>query len=141
LYNISVYRLYPEERPMKFENAAEIYRQRFETFRHLNQLRGQMLRIAVGVGSLALALGSSAKAAPAGWVIQIGGIVLIVLAAIIEQINESMRANHKVLNLVGKVVGDTTIPATFRRSTSVAFWVVVLLGLLGFGCLIWGARV
>lgn len=126
---------------MKPENAAEIYRQTFETFRHLNQLRGQMLRIAVGIGSLTLALGISSKTAPAGWVIQVSGIVLIVLGAIIEQINESMRANHKVLNLAGKAIGDTNIPENFRRCTSVAFWVSVLLGLFGVACLIWGARI
>lgn len=123
---------------MKFENAAEIYRQRFETFRHLNQLRGQMLRIAVGVSTLAIALGSSAKTAPDGWVLQVGGIVLIVLAAIIAQINETMRVNHRVLSSIGRAIGDTEIPDSFKRSTSVAVWVTGLLGLLGTACIIWG---
>ena len=39
---------------------AEVYRQRYETFRHLDRLRWQMLQIAVGIGSVVLAFGGDA---------------------------------------------------------------------------------
>lgn len=123
---------------MKPEFAIEVYRQRFETFRHLNRLRSQMLQIAVAIGTFSLAFGNSSSDAPEWWIVQIGGVLLIGLGAIIEQINASMRDNHKVLSIVARVVGDTAIPDSFSRVRSVAFWVTVLLGILGIGCILWG---
>ena len=42
---------------MATTEALEIYKQRYDTYRHLDKLRWQMFQIAVGSGSVVLAFG------------------------------------------------------------------------------------
>ena len=44
---------------MAEQENIEIYRQRYETFRHLDKLRWQMLQILVAIGSLNCSIGQS----------------------------------------------------------------------------------
>ena len=47
--------------------ALEIYKQRYETYRHLDRLRWQMLQIAVGVGSLRILAFARSGREPDWW--------------------------------------------------------------------------
>ena len=46
---------------MPTKEELEIYKQRYETYRHFDKLRWQMLQIAVGAGSVVLAFGGGFK--------------------------------------------------------------------------------
>lgn len=115
---------------MASESQTEVYRQRYETYRHLDKLRWQMLQIAVAAGSLSLALGRSSDTQPNWWVFVIVGLVLIVLGLVMERIRHGISMNNEVLREVGPAVGDNGIPplSTWRNSYSawVAFSIIGL---------------
>ena len=53
---------------MATPEQLEVYKQRYETFRHLDRLRWQMLQISVAVAPLIIAFGARTDAGPVWWV-------------------------------------------------------------------------
>jgi len=119
-------------------DQTEIYRQRYETFRHLDKLRWQMLQIAVATGSLSLALGRGAEAKPQGWVFVIAGLVLFVLALAMERIRYGITMNNIVLKEVGAAIGDHSIPPPSTSLSSYSAWVAYFVLTMGLCSIAYG---
>ena len=123
---------------MSAPEQAEIYRQRYETFRHLDKLRWQMLQIAVAAGSLSLALGRGTEAKPQGWVFVIVGLVLLVLGLAMERIRYGISMNNIVLKVAAAAIGDHAIPPPSTGLSSYSAWVAYIVVAMGVGSIAYG---
>lgn len=116
-------------------NQIEVYKQRYETYRHLDRLRWQMLQIAVGAGSLILAF-AGGDSEPAWWIFAAVGLLLIIFGSVMLRIGHGINMNGKVLSKAASAVGDVDIPSTSKRWKSVSFWVACVLIVLGSACVV-----
>ncbi len=116
-------------------NQIEIYKQRYETYRHLDRLRWQMLQIAVGAGSLILAF-AGGESEPDWWIFAAVGLLLIIFGSVMLRIGHGINMNSKVLSKAASAVGDVGIPPTSKRWKSVSFWVACVLIVLGSVCVV-----
>ena len=119
---------------MATTNQIEVYKQRYETYRHLDRLRWQMLQIAVGSGSLILAF-AGGDSEPDWWIFAAVGFLLIIFGSVMLRIGHGINMNGKVLSKAASAVGDVDIPPpTSKWCKSVSFWVACFLIVLGIGC-------
>ncbi|MCY4008033.1 MAG: hypothetical protein OXE84_14615 [Rhodobacteraceae bacterium] len=110
---------------------VEIYRQRYETFRHLDKLRWQMLQLLIAIGS-ATAIGLRfTKGTPEWWFCLLLGVALVLLAIVMHRISTGIRKNGRVLKTVGKAVGDTEIPDVSNSMKSIAHWLMLAVAIVG----------
>ena len=109
-------------------NQIEIYKQRYETYRHLDRLRWQMLQIAVGAGSLILAF-AGGDSEPNWWIFAAVGLLLIIFGSVMLRIGHGINMNGKVLSKAASAVGDVDIPSDFKAVEE-----RFLLGRLCFNC-------
>lgn len=121
---------------MATNEDIEVYRQRYETFRHLDRLRWQMLQIAVGVGSLALAFGGGDKSGPEWWVLAVVGVLLVGFGVVMERIRHGIVNNGKVLRRAGSLVGDTEIPEASAYWKASSFWIALAMTAGGVVCVV-----
>lgn len=119
-----------EQSPVS-EDVLEVYRQRYETFRHLDKLRWQMVQISVATAPIILAFGAKQNGAPAWWVYLTAGALLIIFGFVMEKIRKGIIANAVVLSKFGTMVGDTSIPAGTNRAGSTSYLVSVVIRALG----------
>lgn len=123
------------EQKNKFETYLELYKQRYDTFRHLDRLRWQMFQIAALTA--ALVLGFKGSPADLKWYSWVGiGLVFCLLGESSRQIRKGIITNSKVLRKFGKEVGDTNIPEATRRG--IAYKIIVVLILAGIACIVTG---
>ena len=122
---------------MATAEEIEIYKQRYETYRHLDRLRWQILQIAVGVGTLTLAFARE-DYSPAWWVLTIVGLMLLLFAVTILRIKNGVDRNNEVLKSVASVVGDTGIPPVSKWRNSISFWIPMFLIACGLVCIVSG---
>jgi len=116
----------------------EIYRQRYETFRHLDKLRWQMLQILVAIGTATTLILRSTSGTPEWWFFMFLGLGLLVLAFAMHKINRGLQENGKVLRETGRAVGDNAIPDVSSQWRSAAHWLMFGTASLGAGLLAWG---
>ena len=113
------------------ENHAEIYRQRYETFRHLDKLRWQMLQLLVAVATTtALVLGSTTVAIQ-WWFYSLLGFSLIVISAVMLKIGAAIRKNSETLKNSAIIIGDQGIPDVSNKWKSVTYWLAIFVIFFG----------
>ena len=100
----------------------EIYRQRYETYRHLDRLRWQMLPVAAGAGAAILAF-ARYRSEPVWWVFLGVGLLLIISGVAMLRIGQGINRNGEVLRKIAATIGDKDIPPVGKRLKSVAFWI------------------
>jgi hypothetical protein len=114
------------------ENAREVYRQRYETWRHLDKLRWNMVQFLIALTSIvAIAL----RFFPGGlgaWSWLLIGTSVISLSLAMNKVSQGIVANSEMLNSAGKKVGDTRLPEVSDQARSVYFYITVLVGVVGF---------
>lgn len=115
---------------MSDENI-EIYRQRYETFRHFDRLRWQMLQILVAVASATALILRSTTGSLEWWFYGLLGVALSILGFVMIRINGGIRGNALVLRKAAKSVGDEGMPDVSQKWKSVAHWIAVLVIALG----------
>lgn len=113
----------------------EIYKERYETFRHLDKLRWQMLQLSVAAGSAVLAFGDVVTGSSADWKWAVTGFIFLVLGIAMIRIGNGIKANAEVLCEVGSQIGDKWIPKPTPNHRSVSFWISVLISFCGVGCI------
>jgi len=113
----------------------EIYRQRYETFRHLDKLRWQMLQIAIATSSVVLVFRRGTSAKPGWWIWAIVGMILLILGLAMVRIGNGIRKNGKVLRSAGNAIGDVNIPKQLSNWNSVSFWIAITMIIVGLVCL------
>lgn len=119
---------------IRVNNDLEIYKQRYETYRHLDKLRWQMLQIGIAVISAIFIFGKNDNTEPKWWVLVIVGLVLILLGVAMLQIGNGINKNGEVLRLIGNSIGDKNIPEKKLNCRSISFWIAVVMTVLGVGC-------
>ncbi len=120
---------------MATNEELEVYKQRYETFRHLDKLRWQMLQIAVAVGSLVLAFGKGGSTGPDWWVWAVVGLLLFIFGFVMIRIGHGISMNGRVLKNAAELVGDGDIPLTAAWWKASSFWVAATIMVLGLLCL------
>ena len=119
---------------MPTKEELEIYKQRYETYRHFDKLRWQMLQIAVGAGSVVLAFGGGSSG-PDWWVLAVVGLLLVIFGFVMERIRHGILMNGTVLKKVGELVGDVDIPPTTAWWKNSSFWIASAIVALGLLCI------
>ncbi|MFC1720733.1 hypothetical protein ACFL0K_00555 [Patescibacteria group bacterium] len=115
----------------------EIYKQRYETFRHLDKLRWQMLQIAIATGSVILTFGKSdSTAEPGWWIWATVGMVLLILGFAMMRISNGIKKNGENLRRVGDIIGDVNIPKSSPGLSNISFWIETIMITMGLVCLI-----
>ena len=118
------------------KQASEIYAQRYETFRHLDKLRWQMLQLLIAVAS-ATALVLRSTAGPVEWwFFALLGFALVAIAFVMIRVGEAIRRNTTVLKSAAEAIGDDDIPDTSNKWKSIAHWLAVFVLILGAGLLV-----
>ena len=112
-------------------NHAEIYRQRYETFRHLDKLRWQMLQITVAIGSIFTLILRITDGAPEWWFIGGLGLILVANGFAMLRINSGIKKNGSILQEFGKKIGDISIPSISPSWKASSHWLAILI--LSFG--------
>lgn len=112
----------------------EIYKQRYDTYRHLDRLRWQIFQIAVGAGTLTLAFARGAGK-PDWWVFTIVGLMLCLFGIVMWRIGRGIKKNGEVLSKIGSELGDNFIPVVTNWWKSVSQWIAVILIAAGGVCL------
>ena len=124
------------------DENLEIYRQRYETFRHLDKLRWQMLQILVAIASATALLLRYTTGNIEWWFFYLLGASLIIVGFVMIRIGDGIRANAIVLKKAAEAIGDNGIPLISSRWKSVAHWIsvsVMVLGAFLLGTPIWMA--
>ena len=113
---------------------VEIYRQRYETFRHMDKLRWQMLQIVIAVGSFSVLVLNGTDSRFGALVVFGIGLIFFVLWYVIKRFNNSIYMNGLVLQEVGARIGDVSIPAAANNWKSSSRWIERSILLLSIGC-------
>ena len=123
------------EQKNKLEIYLELYKQRYDTFRHLDRLRWQMFQIAALTA--AFVLGFKGTPADLSWYSWAGiGLVFCLLGESSRKIREGIITNSEVLRKLGNEVGDTDIPEGTKRG--IAYKIIIALFLAGIACIVAG---
>ena len=119
---------------------SEIYTQRYETFRHLDKLRWQMLQLLVAVASATALVLRSTTGPMEWWFFAPLGFALLMIAFVMLRVGEAIRRNTEVLAQAAEAVGDHSIPDTSDKWKSVAYWLAIFVIFLGVGLLLYSAH-
>lgn len=105
------------------EESLELYRQRYETWRHLDRLRYSTIQITVGGAGAVIAALEILQSKPAIWIWFAFAIFLFVQWKSLGKINDAIIANGAALSEYGRQIGDDKIPNTSERIKSVFYYV------------------
>lgn len=117
------------------ENALECYRQRYETWRHLDGLRYRTIQMGIGAFGAVVAADGIADAKPLPWVWLALSVFLFLQWQVLTKVNDGIVANGNALRRFGEDVGDTDLPNTSNRKGSVFYyaeWLFFALGSASF---------
>jgi len=120
-------------------NEMEIYKQRYETFRHLDSMRYQVQNIAILLGTLFAGYAASLDGSfhPAFGLIV--GIIFMSFAFTMRRISSGVVANSKTLKEFGEKIGDTALPEASLGWRTATFWTTLATFLIGAGLVIYSA--
>ena len=110
--------------------SIRIYRQRYETFRHFDKLRWQMLQILVAIASATALLLRYTAGTLEWWFFCLLGTSLLIIGFVMIRIGHGICANNKVLKKAAEAIGDNGVPVS-NPWKSVAHWISVLVMVLG----------
>lgn len=109
----------------------EVYNQRYETYRHLDKLRWQMLQILIAIASATALVLRSTSGGVEWWFYFLIGFSLLSVSFVMLRIGSGIRANSIVLKAAGEAVGDDGIPDVSNKWNSVAHWIAIAVMVLG----------
>ena len=116
---------------MSAEDDKEIYRQRYETFRHFDRMRFQLLQILVAVGAAA-ALFFRFQTTPAEWwAFTLIGLMLLLIGNAMSKVSNGLWRNNEVLHDIAVKIGDNGIPKSVSKQKSVSYWISLFVQTLG----------
>ena len=111
--------------------SVEIYNQRYETFRHLDKLRWQMLQLLIAVASATALVLRSTSGDLEWWFYALLGVALATLAFVMLRIGSGIRANAITLQEAGEAIGDDGLPDVSNKRKSVAHWLAIVVMVSG----------
>lgn len=107
--------------------STEIYNQRYETFRHLDKLRWQMLQLLIAIASATALVLRSTTGEIEWWFFILLGVALTILSFVMLRIGEGIRNNASALKLAADAVGDHGLPNVSNKWKSVAHWIAIMV--------------
>ena len=119
--------------------SADIYIQRYETFRHLDKLRWQMLQLLIAIASATALVLRSTTGEIEWWFYFLLGMSLMTLSFVMLRIGSGIRKNAIQLKAAAEAIGDRGMPDVSNEWMSVAHWIAVLV--MGLGALLIGTAV
>ncbi|WP_428543304.1 hypothetical protein [Profundibacter sp.] len=119
--------------------SVEIYNQRYETFRHLDKLRWQMLQLLVAIATATALVLRSTSGEIEWWFYLLLGIALVTLAFVMLRIGSGIRNNAKALKVAAEAIGDNGMPDVSNEWKSIAHWIAVFV--LGLGAFLIGTAI
>jgi hypothetical protein len=120
------------------EQDIEVYRQRYETFRHFDRLRWQMLQLLVAVVSAAGLVSRASSQPVGGWLWVMVGLACLIIAIVMFRVSSGMRGNNVALMEAAARLGDEDIPDLQNGMKSFSFWLTVIVGLAGSISILYG---
>ena len=120
------------------EPALERYRQRYETWRHLDGLRYRSLQMVVGAFGIVVATYDIAGVQPVLWVWLALSMFIFFQWRVLIKINDGIASNGTALRKFGAEVGDEMLPDTADRKNSIFYyaeWLLLVLAVVSF--LVW----
>ena len=125
---------------MGTKENLEIYQQRYNTFRHLDSLRWQMLQTALATSGVVLAFGKDSNLANNSWPWIVVGIILTILGGARLRMDFGVADNGRALTKASEAIGDKNIPAPGIWHKSISVWISLLMicvGLITIGITPW----
>ena len=120
------------------ENDIEIYKQRYETWRHLDKIRWQIIQFYIAILTGIVLLYQYDSTPKPAWIIPAIGIVIMSTSLALFKVNSGIRANGKVLHEIGNKVGDIGIPDVSNSSQSIGHWIAGGSFLVGLAITMYG---
>ena len=121
--------------PVESESAI-IYQERYATWRHLDEMRYQVIGLSLTL--ILIASGFLSIIEDRSWlIVLVLGISLIFTSSILGQINSAIVRNGQVLDHFAQIIGDSSIPSAQNRLRSRVNWFQYALFLAG--CMLIGA--
>ena len=116
---------------MSTDSDIEVYRQRYETFRHLDRMRYQLLQILVALGA-AIAIFFRFKSDPVEWwILMLVGAMIFLIGNAMSKVSSGLWANNDALRKIGRKVGDLDIPGPTNKYRSVSYRISFVVQSLG----------
>lgn len=113
------------------EKDLEVYKQRYETFRHLDRLRWQMLQLVIAIASAFGLITRFTSNEFEWWIYTLLGSALLAIGWAMHAVGEGIRRNNVVLKSKGAIIGDQDIPDISNKWTAVSHWIA--WGIIGIG--------
>ena len=113
--------------------AIEIYKQKYETFRHFDRLRWQLLQIAIfsSAGIVAFSETAGDYSLPTLFARAAVGVILVFIAIVMLRLRRDMVTNTSVLREAGRRIGDESIPSATIGWRNITSWIAFFFGAAG----------
>jgi hypothetical protein len=122
---------------MAESNEMEIYKQRYETFRHLDGMRYQVQNITILVGTLFAGYITNQEGAVHPIFGLVVGSILVTFAFTMRRVSKGIVANSKVLKTFGEKIGDTTLPEASMSWKTATYWSTLITFFIGAGLILY----
>ena len=109
----------------------EIYKQRYETYRHLDRLQWQMLQIAVGAVSVVVLVLARTDSDLEWWMFTTTGVMLSLFGIAMLRIRHGLNKNNRILREVARKIGDIDIPGNGKWYKSIGTLIAITLVVSG----------
>ena len=111
--------------------AIEIYKQKYENFRHFDKLRWGAVPLTFAAAGL-FSISRDAQGNPTWWVLIVFGVFALITAWSMRRVNLGIEMNRRVLQEVATMLGDNSVPpAPLRFGASTLFYgTLFAMGLL-----------
>jgi hypothetical protein len=121
----------------KNEFYLEIYRQKYENFRHFDNLRWHIPTYCFGFGSMLLGFASKKDQPPDWWAFVVFGFLSLFSSYAIIRVRKGINNNNIALRKVAFLIGDTDIPLQ-RPSGGATWWLTIILSIVGLASILFG---
>lgn len=121
---------------MNQDTALEVYKQRYETFRHLDRLRWQLIQLAVAIFTATALVVRVTTGGIEWWFTLALSVSLMALSGSMLKVSQGLRHNQSVLSEAAALVGDHSIPNVQNVWQSVFHWIALAIGVAGVAFLV-----
>lgn len=112
------------------EIALEIYRQKYEVFRHFDRLRWQLPTIALPAGGAVLGLATDDLGWPDWWALILFGFMSSLVGFAIFRIRKGIHKNHDCILEIASQIGDYSV-LKLKKRFGATWWFALFMLILG----------
>lgn len=112
-------------------NSLEIYKQRYETWRHLDKLKWQMVQLLVAIASVSAVVIKIVNLDNMAWFWLLDGVAVCMVSFSLMRISQGIQKNSLVLSRAGEAIGDTDLPPAGTPWQSVTHYIALAVGMAG----------